>query len=441
MSSRFDQVHPVLSCVASLRSALEVTAEVQAVFMAPADKRTALVELVGVEAQLAGLRLRLMAASDDVALDEGARDVAALVTHHTRTDPGTNRRDLALAQALDQRWLLLASALGQGEVNTAQAHVISHALDELPSVKVGPELMTQAEAHLVEQAGVFGPRELRHLGRRILDHIAPEIGEAHEAEQLAKEEREAESRSSLTSTRLGNGSTRITINVADSVAARLNTYLEAYTSPRHHGGGEGDRIPIARKRGQAFGALLEALDPRRVPAHGGDATTVIVTIPLEELRKDLGTAEIGLSDKLTAGEVRRLACTANHPAGRAGWEVRGPRPRPHLQAVQARPAQGDDPPRQAVPRPGLHHPRRVVRGPPLGQTLGQGRTDRPQGRGAVVHLAPPPRPRRHLRHEPDAQRRRAVQPTDLDPGAGQGVSTGSTEPSDRGSCQMVGAMR
>ncbi len=311
MSSRFDQVHPVLSCVAALRSALEVTAEVQAVFMAPADKRTALVELVRVEAQVAGLRLRVMAASDDVALDEGARDVAALVTHHTRTDPGTNRRDLALAQALDQRWLLLASALGQGEVNTAQAHVISHALDELPSVKVGPELMTQAEAHLVEQAGVFGPRELRHLGRRILDHIAPEIGEAHEAEQLAKEEREAEGRTSLRSTRLGNGSTRITIHVADSVAARLHTYLEAYTSPRHHGGGEGDRIPIARKRGQAFGALLEALDPRRVPAHGGDATTVIVTIPLEELRKDLGTAEIGLSDKLTAGEVRRLACTAN----------------------------------------------------------------------------------------------------------------------------------
>ncbi len=48
-----------------------------------------------------------------------------------------------------------------------------------------------------------------------------------------------------------------------------------------------------------------------MPAHGGDATTVIVTIPLEELRKDLGTGELGPADKLTAGEVRRLACTAN----------------------------------------------------------------------------------------------------------------------------------
>ena len=75
--------------------------------------------------------------------------------------------------------------------------------------------------------------------------------------------------------------------------------------------GEADRIPVDRKRGQAFCALLEAIDPKRLPAHGGDATTLIVTVSLDELRKELGTAEFGPADKLTAGEVRRLACTAN----------------------------------------------------------------------------------------------------------------------------------
>lgn len=311
MSSTFDHVHPVLSCVAALESALKAAADVQTVFMSPAEKKTALVKLTRVEAQVAGLKLRVMAVADDVALAEGARDVAALVTHHTRTDPGSNRRDLALAQALDQRWTHLAAGLGQGEVNVAQAQVIAHALEELPTEKIDQELMAKAEAHLVAKAAEFGPRELRHLGRRILDHIAPEIGHAHDAEQLAKEEREAERKTSLTSKRLGNGSTRITIHVPDSVAARLNAYLEAYTSPRHQGGGEGDRIPVARKRGQAFIALLEALDPKRVPAHGGDATTLIVTISLEELRKELGTGELGPADTLTAAEVRRLACTAN----------------------------------------------------------------------------------------------------------------------------------
>ncbi len=258
MSSTFDQVHPVLSCVAAIESALKETLDVETIFMAPSDKKTALLELTRVEAQVAALKLRVMAVADDVALDEGARDVAALVTHHTRTDAGLNRRDLALAVALDKRWTQVAHALGRGEVNVAQAQVITHALDELPVEKVGPEILAKAEAHLVEQAAQFGPRELKWLGRRILEVVAPEIADQHEAEQLAAEEARAERKTSLVSKRLGDGTTRITINVPDGVATRLNTYLEAYTSPRHHGTGEGDRIPIARKRGQAFAKLLEA---------------------------------------------------------------------------------------------------------------------------------------------------------------------------------------
>ena len=279
-------------------------------FMDPADKRAALVELTRLEAQLSALKLRVMAVADDVALAEGARDIGALLTHETRTDFAANRRDLSLAEALDRRWARVAAALAEGELNMAQAAVITRALEELPAAKVSAELLAQAEAHLVAEAAHFGPRELRVLGRRVLDIIAPEISEQHEAEQLAEEERRAERRTSLVSTRLGDGTTRITINLPDAAATRLHTYLEAFTSPRHAGAGEADRIPVDRKRGQAFCALLEAVDPKRLPAHGGDATTLIVTVSLDDLRKELGTADLGPADKLTAGEVRRLACTA-----------------------------------------------------------------------------------------------------------------------------------
>jgi len=304
-------VHPVLACVEAVDEALKETADVQVVFMDPADKREALLRLARLDARLTALRLRLMAVADDVALADGARDVAALITHHTRGDFGANRRDLALAEALDRRWLGVAAALGAGDLNVAQAQVITRALDELPSDTLPVEVLAAAEAHLVAAAADFGPRELRVLGRRILDIVAPEIGEQHEAEQLAEEERRAERRTSLVTSRLGDGTTRITINVPDAAATRLHTYLEAFTSPRHQGAGEADRIPVDRQRGQAFCSLLEALDPRRVPAHGGDATTLIVTIPLEDLRREVGTGELGPSEKLTAGEVRRLACTAS----------------------------------------------------------------------------------------------------------------------------------
>ena len=249
-------VHPVLACAETIGTALKETADVQVTFMAPADKRAALLELTRLEAQLSALKLRVMAVADDVALAEGARDVAALVTHHTRGDFGANRRDLALAEALDRRWSVWPRGLGAGDLNVAQAQVITHALDELPSEKLPAEVLHDAEAHLVAQAAEFGPRELRVLGRRILDIVAPEIGEQHEAEQLAAEERRAERRTSLVSKRLGDGTTRITINVPDSVghpAGHLPRGVHLATTPRCRGGRPDPGRPQARP-----GVLLAA---------------------------------------------------------------------------------------------------------------------------------------------------------------------------------------
>jgi hypothetical protein len=310
VSATFDRpsLHPVLACADAIEMALKQIRDVELTFMRPEDKHEALSRLTVLESQVAALRLRLMAASDDV-LEHGARDVAALVTHETRTDSGANRRDLALAESLDERWHRVGEELDVGGVNLAQARVIARALDELPE-DIPVEILAQAEEQLIADAAHFGPRELRMLGRRILDVVAPEISEKHEAEQLAREEQRAWRRTSLVSTRLGDGTTRIVLKLPDAAANRLHTYLEAFTSPRHAGTGEGDRVPIDVRRGHAFCALLETWDTRRLPVHGGDATTVIVTIPIEDLRRELGTGELGPSDALSAGEVRRLACTA-----------------------------------------------------------------------------------------------------------------------------------
>src|SRR6478735_3926580 len=199
VSTTFDHPsrHPVLACADSMETALKETCGVEVTFMRPDEKRAALLQLSRVEARLSALRLRLMAVSDDVALDDGARDIAAWITHETRSDGGSNRRDLALAEALDGRWRAVASAFAAGDVNLAQARVIAHALEELPHDLVSAEALERAEAHLVAEAAHFGPRELRVLGRRVLDVVAPEVSEQHEAEVLAAEERLAWRRTSL----------------------------------------------------------------------------------------------------------------------------------------------------------------------------------------------------------------------------------------------------
>ena len=214
-----------------------------------------------------------------------------------------------------------------GSVTLAQAHVIHRAVDALPA-SVDADTVSRAEAHLVAQAAEFGPKELGRIGRRILDVVAPEIAEAAEAARLAEQEAHAAERARLTMRRLGDGTTRISGRVPDAVATRFATYLEAFANPRREGAGApsdgvGDvvvRAAYPRRMGDALAQLLEAIDPTRLPLHGGDATTVVVTIPLASLLADLAAADLigaGLvpgddltGDRITASQARRLACTA-----------------------------------------------------------------------------------------------------------------------------------
>ena len=200
-----------------------------------------------------------------------------------------------------------------GDCNLAQAQVIVAALDELPA-DLDPEIKTKAEQTLVTYAREFDPTQLRRLGRRILDVIAPEIAEHEEAKRLAAEEAHARKKTRLTMRRLGDGTTRISAVVPDAAADRLATTLEAFASPRRDDGTRtdtGEYLPYPRRLGRAFCQMLEALDPQRLPIHGGDATTVIITIDLDQLRHETGIGEIVGGTALTAAEVRRLACTAN----------------------------------------------------------------------------------------------------------------------------------
>lgn len=310
--------HPVMACAQQIADQLSDVTTVPVELMSPGDKAAALVEVTRAANQLEALRLRLLAASDDVALDVGARDAGTWLAHETRSDRREQHRDLQLATALADRWRRVGDGLASGAVNLAQARVVAHALDQLPD-DVPTEIVDRAEEQLVEYAATFGPVDLRVLGRRILDVVAPEVAEAAEARALEAEERRARETTTLTLTPCGDGTTRLSGRLPDAAAQRLATYLDAFTSPRRrlrdradtpdHPDGYGR---LDQRRGQAMCALLEHLDPRDLPTHGGDATTVMVTVTLDQLRNDLATAGVISSDdlRITAAEARRLACNA-----------------------------------------------------------------------------------------------------------------------------------
>jgi hypothetical protein len=327
--------HPIRRIAGLIGGALDEVAHVQPAYMSTADKKAALVELHRAEQRLTALRLRVLAAAGDVAAETGARDAGAWLAAETQSERRPATAELRLAEQLDKTWLDLAGALGDGHVNLAQTRVIARALTDLPD-DLDPATVELAEKTLIDLAAEHRPRELVRLGRRILEVVAPDIAEAEEGRQLDDEERRARETTSFHCRRLGDGSTRISIKVPDAVADRLTTYLDAFTSPRQDDndgstdaaavkagpgifGAPGklvpaaDKMPMHRKRGHAFAALLERLDPARLPEHGGDATTVLVTIGLEQLRKDLAAADVLTSDEgsISASEARRLACNAS----------------------------------------------------------------------------------------------------------------------------------
>ena len=302
--------HPLLACADAIEAALKDVAGVDPAFMPTGDKAEVLRRLDRLGDQVAALRMRVMANADDVAESTADPNVATWLAAETHTDPRDRSGELALARALDRRWTRLAAAVLDGSVALSQARIIANSLEDLPETEVGPEGLARAEEALIGYAGEHAPRALRRLGRRIFEVAAPEAGEQAEGRALEREERRAAAMTSLSLRRLGDGTTRLSGRLPDSVADRLRTYLDAYTSPRHRGLGDGDHEPPRRRLGQAFGAFLEAVDPDRMPLHGGDATTVLVTVDLKTLQSDLAGVGLVGEEPISAAQARRLACTA-----------------------------------------------------------------------------------------------------------------------------------
>jgi uncharacterized protein DUF222 len=304
--------HPVLACADRLGAALDEVADVEPMYMPIPAKAEALRRLSALEARVHELKLRVLDTADDVATDAGARSAGAWLAHETRCGRAEAKTDEHLAHALTRRWTQVREALAAGMVTRRQATVIVTALDELPR-DLGHELKQKAEAHLLAEAGHFDPVRLRTLGHHLLEVLAPDLAEAEERKRLENAEAAARRTTRLGLRSRGDGSTDLHARIPDHVAARLRTYLESMTGPRRPEMALDDdvaRLPYPRRLGQALCALLERLPGHLLPQHGGTATTVMVTLTLEHLLTGLGTAELLTGERITAGQARRLACTA-----------------------------------------------------------------------------------------------------------------------------------
>ena len=209
--------------------------------------------------------------------------------------------------------------------------MIIAAIDALPD-DLDPEIRSQAQTTLIGYAAEHDAKALRILGRRILEVIAPEIGEAHEAKVLEKEERDAEAAARFRMVEDGHGKCHGRFTLPSTHGAMLKKALMAYAAPKHRASVDGQAPvpgrPSDHRMGQAFMEYVGRYPTDRLPHAGGMSATVVVTMTLETLMGGLKAAQLDTGHRISPGLARKLACEAGIIPAVLGTQVPGPRPRP-----------------------------------------------------------------------------------------------------------------
>ena len=305
------QGHPVASVVASVRRELRSVAQTPVWSMSASQTGAALVEVTRLAAQVAQLQLRLLGHADRVQVgsEVGATSPANWLAHQTKTTRPAVHRAARLAKRLDEAHPEVDTALADAAVTLDQAQVIVDAVDALPGDLCGADTVDQAKTFLLEEARHHDAKALRILGRRLLDVLDPEAADAEEARRLEAEEADARARASFTMSDDGHGSCHGRFTIPSLHGAMLRKALMAFAAPKRNPDLDSS-TPSRHRMGLAFCEYLESRPEHTVPSAGGVAATVVVTMTVEALMGGLQAAGLCDGTRISAGEARRLACTA-----------------------------------------------------------------------------------------------------------------------------------
>ncbi|MDF9715976.1 DUF222 domain-containing protein [Nocardioides sp. ChNu-153] len=311
-------LHPLAGVVARLDEAIDDGFEVGLLTLGPAETGAALVELERAANRLTALQSKLLAHATEVRVEDhtGAPSTAVWFASATATTRAEAHRRVRAAVTIDEQYDALAAAGSSGAVSQDQTEVIVRALDDLGD-GVPPQVRVEAEQTLVGFAREHDAKALRVLGRRILDVVAPAVGEAREAELLAREEREAAAKIRLMLREDGQGCVHGRFTVPELHGAMFAKMLDAIASPRRAhlrdeaADAPADPRPSWERRGQAFVELIERMRDADLPDAAGAGATVVVTMQVDTLTGGLAAASLDTGHRISPGEARRLACGAD----------------------------------------------------------------------------------------------------------------------------------
>jgi hypothetical protein len=215
----------------------------------------------------------------------------------------TARRTVDLAKTLDQRPTLDA-ALSTAAVNVEQAHIVAKTVHDLAD-EAAADMVDLAEKALIAEFADWEPAILRKAAHRILAHVAPEVADEADRRAAERDEKRAQRTRAFTLTNNGDGRFRVTGWLDAEAAAIVNAALDPLCKP------DLERTPAQRRADALVEVCRLALRTEQLPDNGGDRPQVVITVPYDVVRKELGHGQLDTGERLTAEQVRRLACDAH----------------------------------------------------------------------------------------------------------------------------------
>jgi hypothetical protein len=260
-----------------------------------------------------------------VARRDGATSTAVWLRNRYLMALPTARRYVRLAAAVDAAPVPVRDAVGGGEMTLDQADAIVRSLNALPN-ELDTEVRTLAAKELVRLARDLDPEQLGIAGRHILHVVAPD--EADEVDRRALERAEARAHDNrgftMTPDPYGFGY-RVTGRLTNEGAAVVRAAIDPLchpgrkydtTEPATEPGGEasGGAAPkdprgATQRRADALVEVCRlALNTTELPRNGGDRPQLVVTIPYNVVKRELGAGTLDNGDRVTPQSARRLAC-------------------------------------------------------------------------------------------------------------------------------------
>ena len=192
-------------------------------------------------------------------------------------------------------------ALAAGLLGADHLDVITRTLKAIPS-HVGLEEREMAETMLLDHARTLDALALKRAARQILAWLDQDGPEPADLPEPPANELHLDT--------MRDGHVQFAGRLGPEDGALLVGLLSPLAKPRP-ADGVPDLRGVGERRGDAFAELLRlCANAAAAPIDGGERPHLTLTISLNELREEVGRAQLGDLGTLSARQVRRIACDA-----------------------------------------------------------------------------------------------------------------------------------